>query len=180
MAINGGLEEEVRDYKRRDGNGRIVFRQLLNATDRVRHNTAMNDPQPFDIRRRIRELLAIPDRDRTDAEWDELNELEIRTAPGNRDNGYSTDRPDGKRQGGFGQNRRQGHGKKNAGPRMDARPQPVPQENRGDGPRPEGQNRPKRQHRRPKRPQQQGAGSPDFVAPQPQGNSGGGGSEDNS
>ena len=68
----------------------------------------MNDPQPIDIRRRIRELLSIPDRDRTDAEWDELNELEIRTAPGNRDNGYPSDRPDGKRQGGFGQGRRQG------------------------------------------------------------------------
>jgi|GEM_PF-669127 len=45
-------------------------------------------PQPaLDPRRRIRELLAIPDRDRTDAEWDELNELEIQTAPGNRVNG---------------------------------------------------------------------------------------------
>lgn len=42
-------------------------------------------PAPqFDPRRRIRELLSIPERDRTDAEWDELNELEIQTAPGNR------------------------------------------------------------------------------------------------
>lgn len=38
----------------------------------------------FDPRRRIRELQSIPERDRTDAEWDELNELEIQTAPGNR------------------------------------------------------------------------------------------------
>ncbi|MDP1524935.1 MAG: hypothetical protein Q8M20_03935 [Rhodocyclaceae bacterium] len=38
----------------------------------------------FDPRRRIRELLSIPERDRTDADWDELNELEIQTAPGNR------------------------------------------------------------------------------------------------
>jgi hypothetical protein len=38
----------------------------------------------FDPRRRIRELMSIPERDRTDAEWDELNELEIQTAPGNR------------------------------------------------------------------------------------------------
>lgn len=38
----------------------------------------------FDPRRRIRELLAIPERDRSDAQWDELNELEIQTAPGNR------------------------------------------------------------------------------------------------
>lgn len=116
----------------------------------------MNDPQSFDIRRRIRELLSIPDRDRTDAEWDELNELEIRTAPGNRDNGYSSDRPEGKRQGGFGQGRRQSHGKKNNnnGPRMEPRPPQLPQESRPEGQgRPEGQNRPpKRQHRRPKRP----------------------------
>lgn len=41
----------------------------------------------FDPRRRIRELLAIPERDRSDAEWDELNELEIQTAPGNRSGG---------------------------------------------------------------------------------------------
>lgn len=41
----------------------------------------------FDPRRRIRELLSIPDRDRSDAEWDELNELEIQTAPGNRATG---------------------------------------------------------------------------------------------
>ncbi len=41
----------------------------------------------FDPRRRIRELLSIPERDRTDAEWDELNELEIQTAPGNRAGG---------------------------------------------------------------------------------------------
>lgn len=41
-------------------------------------------PPVFDPRRRIRELLSIPERDRTDAEWDELNELEIQTAPGNR------------------------------------------------------------------------------------------------
>lgn len=30
------------------------------------------------------ELRRIPERNRTDAEWDELNELEIRFAPGNR------------------------------------------------------------------------------------------------
>lgn len=40
-------------------------------------------PMP-DPRRRLRELLAIPDRDRSDALWDELIELEIQLAPGNR------------------------------------------------------------------------------------------------
>lgn len=41
-------------------------------------------PSVPDPRRRLRELLAIPDRDRTDALWDELIELEIQLAPGNR------------------------------------------------------------------------------------------------
>ncbi len=35
----------------------------------------------------MQELLAIPDRNRTDAEWDELNELEITLASGNRTGG---------------------------------------------------------------------------------------------
>jgi len=42
------------------------------------------EPQPPDPRRRLRELLAIPDRDRTDAIWDEIVVLEIQLAPGNR------------------------------------------------------------------------------------------------
>jgi hypothetical protein len=45
-------------------------------------------PQPatptFDPRRRLRELLSVPERDRSDAQWDEINELEIQLAPGNR------------------------------------------------------------------------------------------------
>ena len=43
-----------------------------------------NEPPRFDPRRRMRELMAIPERDRSDAVWDELIELEIQTAPGNR------------------------------------------------------------------------------------------------
>ena len=42
----------------------------------------VNPPQ--DIRRRLQQLLSIPERDRTDAQWDEIVELEIRLAPGNR------------------------------------------------------------------------------------------------
>lgn len=42
------------------------------------------EPQPADPRRRLRELLAIPERDRTDAIWDEIASLEIELAPGNR------------------------------------------------------------------------------------------------
>ncbi|HRH12718.1 MAG TPA: hypothetical protein PK225_00040 [Azonexus sp.] len=41
-------------------------------------------PPPNDNRRRLRELLATPERDRTDEQWDEIIELEIQLAPGNR------------------------------------------------------------------------------------------------
>jgi len=34
--------------------------------------------------RRLQALLSIPDKERTEAQWDELNELEIRLASGNR------------------------------------------------------------------------------------------------
>jgi hypothetical protein len=47
----------------------------------------MNDPQPASPRRRLQELLAIPERQRTDEQWDELNELEITLASGNRGGG---------------------------------------------------------------------------------------------
>ena len=40
--------------------------------------------QPRDLGRRLRELLAIPERERTDAIWDEIIGLEIQLAPGNR------------------------------------------------------------------------------------------------
>jgi hypothetical protein len=46
----------------------------------------MNDSQPpVSPRQRLQALLAIPERQRTEAEWDELNELEIMLAPGNRE-----------------------------------------------------------------------------------------------
>lgn len=41
-------------------------------------------PPPRDPRRRLRELLEIPDSQRSETEWDELIELEISLAPGNR------------------------------------------------------------------------------------------------
>jgi len=113
----------------------------------------MNDPQPIDPRRRIRELQAIPERDRTDEQWDELNELEIRTAPGNRESDRSQDRPLEKRPGVPGQPRRSERGQKNSGQRpQEPRLEGVPREPRADG-RP-----PKRQHRRPKRPMEPGIG----------------------
>jgi len=44
----------------------------------------MNGPELNSLRARLQALLAIPERQRTDAEWDELNELEIMLAAGNR------------------------------------------------------------------------------------------------
>lgn len=41
-------------------------------------------PTPRDPRSRLKELLAIHEYDRTDAQWDEIVELEIQLAPGNR------------------------------------------------------------------------------------------------
>jgi hypothetical protein len=45
----------------------------------------MNTPEPVSPRHRLQELLAIPERQRTDAEWDEINELEIKLASANRE-----------------------------------------------------------------------------------------------
>jgi hypothetical protein len=44
----------------------------------------MNEQQPISPRLRLQELLAIPERQRTDAQWDELNELEIALTAVNR------------------------------------------------------------------------------------------------
>ncbi|EIC22103.1 hypothetical protein [Thiorhodovibrio frisius] len=44
----------------------------------------MIESQMTSPRRRLRALRAIPDQDRTDEQWDELNELEIMLAPANR------------------------------------------------------------------------------------------------
>ena len=44
----------------------------------------MNGPEGMSPHRRLQALLSIPDKERTEAQWDELNELEIRLASGNR------------------------------------------------------------------------------------------------
>lgn len=49
-----------------------------------RHEAQPLETQSQDPVRRLRELLAIPDRERTDAVWDEIIGLEIQLAPGNR------------------------------------------------------------------------------------------------
>ena len=47
-------------------------------------NAAMDEPRPPSARQRLQALLAIPERDRTDAQWDEINELEIELASTDR------------------------------------------------------------------------------------------------
>ena len=57
----------------------------------------MNAPQSVSPRARLQELLAIPESRRTDAEWDEIHELEIRLSSANReqvpDQGIRRDTP---------------------------------------------------------------------------------------
>jgi hypothetical protein len=44
----------------------------------------IDKPQADSPRQRLQSLLSIPERQRTDAQWDEIVELEITLAPGNR------------------------------------------------------------------------------------------------
>ena len=45
----------------------------------------MSDSQPPSPRQRLQALLAVPEKQRTDEQWDEIIELEIVLAPGNRE-----------------------------------------------------------------------------------------------
>ncbi len=47
----------------------------------------MNTESSVPPRQRLKELLAIPDSQRTEAQWEEIIELEITLAPGNREDG---------------------------------------------------------------------------------------------
>ena len=103
--------------------------------------------QDRELQRRLRELLSVPERDRSDELWDEIIELEIQLAPGNRIDGSNPMRPQGKNMGGGG-----GGGNGNPNPNQGApggqlpgaggnpAPQGGPQ---GEG-RPAGANRSKR------------------------------------
>jgi hypothetical protein len=44
----------------------------------------MDKPHPNPSYQRLQELLAIPERQRSEAQWDEINELEITLTPVNR------------------------------------------------------------------------------------------------
>ncbi len=45
----------------------------------------MDAAQPMSPRARLQELLAIPESKRTDAQWDEIHELEIKLSAANRE-----------------------------------------------------------------------------------------------
>ena len=60
----------------------------------------MNKPQSNSPRARLQQLRAIPDRDRTEEEWDELNELEIMLAAENRHPGPGQSQNPNQNQGG--------------------------------------------------------------------------------
>jgi hypothetical protein len=93
----------------------VVVAEIAPATPAAPATQMAPAVPAFDPRRRIRELLSIPDRDRTDAEWDELNELEIQTAPGNR-SGNQPFAPYNPRPGGMAAKNRNNKGK-GGGPR---------------------------------------------------------------
>jgi hypothetical protein len=57
----------------------------------------MSESPPVSPRSRLQSLLSIPERQRTDEEWDEINQLEIMLAPGNRE---SAPEPGGQRNSG--------------------------------------------------------------------------------
>ena len=151
----------------------------MNDGRSVVHNVGMNDPQPIDPRRRIRELLSIPERDRTDAEWDELNELEIRTAPGNREvPGHSQEKRYNTPSQGHPRRQDRSPDRKNPNTVNNPRPEARPQENKSQEARnQEGRSDgrpPRRQHRRPKRPSGENPGN-GGSGNSGQGNSGNGG-----
>lgn len=100
----------------------------------------MNAPQPVPPRRRLQILQAIPDCQRTDEQWDELNELEIMLAPGNRE-----DRADPSQQ-----RQQPSQPRRNNRPAQSAQSaQPKP----ASGPAPQGQKPPARKfHKRPPKP----------------------------
>ena len=92
----------------------------------------MDKPQPISPRQRLQALLAVPERQRTEAEWDELIELEIMLAPGNRAGAPDQGRHD---QG------RHDQGRRNGAP-------PTAHPNPGGGMH--GKNRGKKFHKRPR------------------------------
>jgi hypothetical protein len=75
----------------------------------------MTEPQNPSPRSRMQALLAIPDNQRTEEQWDELHELEITLAPGNRIGHQEKQNPAG------GQGKNRGGNSRGSPPRGEAR-----------------------------------------------------------
>ena len=98
----------------------------------------MNKPQSSPPRARLQALRAIPERDRTEAEWDEMNELEIMLASENRQISPGQQQPMQPRDG----NAPQGHGNQGHGNPGHGKPR---------GGAPQGQQPERKFHKRPRR-----------------------------
>lgn len=105
--------------------------------------------QPLDTRRRLRELLSIPERDRSDEQWDEIIELEIQLAPGNR---ASSNEPLG---GNPGRSNTMSHGNKPGGGAGSGAGAGVGQQQKKHRPRTNNNRRPRQN-----KPQSGGGGTP--------------------
>ena len=72
-------------------NSDTQIEEIAPAVDAELPEAVVEEPppefQPLDLKRRLRELLSVPERDRSDEQWDEIIELEIQLAPGNRISG---------------------------------------------------------------------------------------------
>ncbi len=96
------------------------------ARTRKWDNAEMTEQHTPSPRSRMQALLAIPDNQRTEEQWDELHELEITLAPGNRIGHQDKQNPSG------GQGKGGGRGNPGGNPR--GNPQGSPRgENRGGG-----------------------------------------------
>ncbi len=94
----------------------LRLRKLANLDDNTPMDQVDNQNPPatlptpdqtptVDPRRRLRELLSVPESVRTDPQWDEIIELEVQLAPGNRigaETPRGNDRSQGQRGGGGG------------------------------------------------------------------------------
>lgn len=105
----------------------------------------MTEPQNQSPRSRMQALLAIPDNQRSEEQWDELHELEITLAPGNRighQEKQNSPGGQGKGRGGNprggnqqGQPRGENRGENRGGGRSGRNPQ-GPRQQQASGPRP--------------------------------------------
>ena len=109
----------------------------------------MNKPHSNSPRDRLKQLLAIPERQRTEEEWDELNELEIMFAAGNRDTGQGGYRDGGHDGRG---NRDPGHGQRGANPQQQGQGQRKPDGGPGGGPGGGARKGQRKFHKKPKKP----------------------------